>query len=100
MAASGDDPPDDQFEPPRTPHLVLKDEASAGDQLTPDTEDNVTSQTDGVFRHFVYQLHALDRTDQHDADDTPTVPELTSFGDSPLSWVVSLSIKRKSAALM
>lgn len=81
-AGGGDDPPDDQFDPPRTPHLVLKDDS---DQLSPDTEENVASQTDGVFRHFVYQLHSIDRNDRHDADDTPTVPELTSFGESPLS---------------
>jgi len=81
-AGGGDDPGDDQFDPPRTPHLVLKDDAAAGDQLTPDTEENVTSQTDGVFRQFVYQLHSMDRAD---ADDTPTVPELSSFGESPLS---------------
>lgn len=83
-AGGGDDQGDDQFDPPRTPHLVLKD-AAAGDELTPDTEENVASQTDGVFRHFVYQLHAIDRTEQQDADDTPTVPELSSFGESPLS---------------
>jgi len=84
--SSDDDPP---FEPPRTPHLVLKTDAEAGDQLTPDTEENVTSQTDGVFRHFVYQLHSIDRTaaaDTRDADDTPAVPELSAFGgESPLS---------------
>ena len=84
-AGGGDDPGDDQFDPPRTPRLVLKGDAAASDELTPDTEENVTSQTDGVFRHFVYQLHAIDRTDLQDADDTPTVPELSSFGESPLS---------------
>lgn len=77
-AGGGGGGDDDQFEPPRTPHLVLKE---YGGELTPDTE-NVASQTDGVFRHFVYQLRAIDL---HDADDTPTVPELSSFGESPLS---------------
>jgi len=81
-AGGGDDQGDDQFDPPRTPRLVLKNDA---DELTPDTEENVASQTDGVFRHFVYQLHAIDRTDPQEADDTPTVPELSSFGESPLS---------------
>ena len=83
MAAAGGgggDEDDEQFEPPRTPQLVLKENGAA--ELTPDTEANVASQTDGVFRHFVYQLRAIDR---HDADDTPTVPELSSFGESPLS---------------
>jgi len=84
-AGGGDDQGDDQFDPPRTPHLVLKDGTAAGEQLTPDTEENVRAQTDGVFRHFVYQLHSIDRTEQQDADDTPTVPELSSFGESPLS---------------
>ena len=84
-AAGGAGGDDDPFEPPRTPHLVLKTDATAGDELTPDTEENVTSQTDGVFRHFVYQLHAIDRTDMPGADDTPTVPELSSLGESPLS---------------
>lgn len=84
-AGGADDPGDDPFDPPRTPHLVLKNDAAAGDELTPDTEENVTSQTDGVFRHFVYQLRAIDRTDLNDDDDTPTVPELSSFGESPLS---------------
>jgi len=79
----GDDQADDQFDPPRTPHLVLKTDAAAGGDLSPDTEENVASQTDGVFRHFVYQLHAIDHTDA--ADDTPTVPELSSFEENPLS---------------
>jgi len=75
---------EDQFEPPRTPRLVLKDDAAAGGELTPDTEDNVTAQTDGVFRHFVYQLHSIDHTQPH--DDTATVPpELSPFGESQLS---------------
>jgi len=84
-AGGGGGGDDDQFEPPRTPHLVLKEDAAAGGELSPDTEDNVASQTDGVFRHFVYQLRAIDRTELQDADDTPTVPELSSFGESPLS---------------
>jgi len=81
----GDNQGDDQFDPPRTPHLVLKEDATAGGDLSPDTEENVTSQTDGVFRHFVYQLSVIDRADTQDADDTPTVPELSPFGESPLS---------------
>jgi len=85
-AAAGGGGDDDQWEPPRTPHLVLKDGGGGGGEageLTPDTEDNVASQTDGVFRHFVYQLRAMQ---QHDDDDTPAVPELSAFdGESPLS---------------
>jgi len=89
MASAGGGDEDEQWEPPRTPRLVLKDDGDGG-QLTPDTEDNVTAQTDGVFRHFVYQLHTIDHTQQlHDAmDDTlPAVvpPELSPFGESQLS---------------
>jgi len=79
MASKGDD----NFDPPKTPRMVLKEDASVG-ELSPDTEENVASQTDGVFRHFVYQLYAIDRSDQ-DADDTPNLPELNAFGESPFS---------------
>lgn len=76
---------DDHFDPPKTPRMVLKEEPGA--ELSPDTEDNVAEQTDSVFRHFVYQLYAIDRSDQ-DADDTPNLPELNAFGESPFTYVI------------
>lgn len=77
-----DDDPNDPFDPPKTPHMVLKEDAP--NELSPDTEENVAQQTDSVFRNFVYHMNALDRSGQ-DADDTPALPELTAFADSPFS---------------
>lgn len=76
------DDPNDHFDPPKTPHMVLKEDAP--NQLSPDTEENVVQQTDSIFRNFVYHMNALDRNGQ-EADDTPALPELTAFADSPLS---------------
>lgn len=77
------DDPNDPFDPPKTPRMVLK--ADAPDELSPDTEQNVADQTDSVFRNFVYQMNAFDRSSQEAADDTPSLPELTAFADSPFS---------------
>ena len=77
--------PNDPFDPPKTPRMVLKDKDQA-EELTPDTEENVAGQTDGIFRNFVYQMYNMDR-DEQEADDTPSVPELTAFADEPFAWV-------------
>ena len=82
MACLDPNDPNDPFDPPKTPQLVLKD--NDGEELTPDTEENVAQQTDGVFRNFVYHMYSNDRSEQ-DADDTPNLPEITAFRDDPLS---------------
>lgn len=82
MASLDPNDPNDPFDPPRTPHMILKDEHS--EDLTPDTEQNVCEQTDGVFRNFVYQMFTNNRSEQ-EADDTPSLPELTAFTDEPLA---------------
>ena len=74
--------PNDPFDPPKTPRMVLKDKDSV--ELSPDTEENVGEQTDGIFRNFVYQMYNINREEQ-DADDTPNLPELTAFTDEPLA---------------
>lgn len=63
--------------------MVLKDGARE-DELSPDTEDNVAEQTDGIFRNFVYHLYTIDRS-RPDADDSPSLPELVAFADQPLA---------------
>jgi len=98
--AGGGDDPNDRFDPPKTPRMVLKDDA-CDDELSPDTEDNVAEQTDGIFRNFVFNMQTLGRRgagrvggatpgDVDGAvggDDTPSVslPELTAFADQPMS---------------
>jgi len=64
---------------------MLKDDARS-EQLTPDTEDNVSEQTDGVFRNFVYHMTTMHSSrgggdDQESGD----MPELTAFADQPYS---------------
>lgn len=83
MASLDPSDPNDPFEPPRTPRMVLKDDARE-DELSPDTEDNVVEQTDGIFRNFVYHLYTIDRT-RPEADDSPSLPELVAFADQPLA---------------
>ncbi len=63
--------------------MVLKDKDSV-EELTPDTEENVAEQTDGIFRNFVYQMYTTERSDQ-EADDTPSLPEITAFTDEPFA---------------
>ena len=87
---------DDPFDPPKTPRMVLKEDAQA-DELTPDTEDNVAEQTDGIFRNFVFHMQTLggrgggggggDPLDAAEGGDAPprTLPELTAFPDQPMS---------------
>ena len=70
-------------DPPRTPHLVLKDEDS--EPLTSDTEENVARQTDSIFRNFVYQMYTHTQETTQDPDNTPDMPELTAFPDEPLA---------------
>jgi len=82
MACLDPNDPNDPFDPPKTPQLVLKDKD--GEELSPDTEENVADQTDGIFRNFVYHMYSIDRSEQ-DADDTPNLPEITAFTDDPLS---------------
>lgn len=87
----GDDPGDG--DPPRTPRLVPIDDAKP---LTPDTEENVAEQTDGVFRNFVYRMYNNERCEQ-EADDTPNAPELTTFTDEPLG--ISSQVGRQLAMI-
>ena len=88
MACAPGDPNDpndpfNKFDPPKTPRFVLKDEES--EELSPDTEENVAEQTDGIFRNFVYHMHNQARDSQESGDDTPSLPELTAFTDPPLA---------------
>lgn len=85
MAASGSDDPNDQNNLPKTPMMVLKDDEIAS-ELRPDTVENVVRQTDDIFRTFVHWMYTLYRTRQgHDADDTPSLPEITAFNENPLA---------------
>lgn len=88
MACLDPNDPDDPFDPPKTPRMVLKEDAS--EALSPDTEDNVSEQTDGIFRNFVYHMHSIDRGaggggGGGGGDDSPSLPELTAFADQPLA---------------
>ena len=47
--------------------------------LSPDTEDNVTAQTEGIFRSFMYQRYQQDMADLEHIEQTPPLPELTTF---------------------
>lgn len=82
MACLGPNDPDDPFDPPKTPRMVLKEDAE--EELSPDTEDNVSEQTDSIFRNFVYHMHIIDHSGD-DADDAPNLPELTAFADQPMA---------------
>jgi len=86
MACPGPNDPGDPFTPPKTPRMVLKDDARS-EELTPDTEDNVNEQTDGVFRNFVYHMTTMrsSRGGGGDAPDNGDMPELTAFADQPYS---------------
>jgi Bcl-2 antagonist/killer family protein len=68
--------------------MFLKDDGRSG-QLSPDTEDNVADQTDGVFRNFVYHMTVM-RNGVSGADDAPDLPELTAFADNPYSPVAQI----------
>jgi len=82
MAASGSDDPNDRNNLPKTPMMVRKD----NEELQPDTVENVARQTDDIFRNFVHWMYTLYRTRQgRDADDTPTLPEITTFNENPLA---------------
>ena len=83
MAALDPNDPNDPFDPPRTPRLVLKP-CEVDEELNPDSEDNVIEQTDGIFRNFVCQMFNQGRAGQ-EADDTPSLPELTAFADEPFA---------------
>ena len=67
--------------PPQSPRLV--DRGSS--PLTPDTVENVASQTEGVFRNFAYQMYTNDTNLSQEMEaTTPALPELTSFTEAPL----------------
>ena len=83
MAALDPNDPNDPFDPPRTPRMVLKP-SDTGEAMDPDTEENVSEQTDGIFRNFVCAMFNQDRNTQEE-DDTPNLPELTAFADEPLA---------------
>ena len=84
MASADPNNPDDNDyydDPPKTPALKLKDEEAT--PLTPDTEDHVAEQTDGVFRNFVYLMHTNSQDEQTVVEETPCSVELTAFHDDP-----------------
>ena len=69
---------------PKTPCVIVKpDDVNVPH---PDTVENVARQTDGIFRNFVQWMYNLYRTREGvGADDTPSLPEITAFVDSPLT---------------
>lgn len=86
MASSGSDDPSDRNNLPNTPKMVLKDDGTASEELRPDTVENVERQTYDIFRQFVHWMYTLYRNRQgHDADDTPSLPEITTFNENPLA---------------
>jgi len=86
MAMSGSDDPNDRKNLPKTPMMVLKDDGTVSQELRPDTVENVARQTDDIFRNFVHWMYTLYRTRQgRDADDTPSLPEITAFSENPLA---------------
>jgi len=92
MACPGPNDPGDPFTPPKTPRMVLKDDARS-EQLTPDTEDNVSEQTDAVFRNFVYYMTTMRNSrGAGDAEDSGNMPELTAFADQPYSYVTAAAL--------
>jgi len=85
MAMSGSDDPNDWNKLPKTPKMELKDDGTAS-ELRPDTVENVAQQTDDIFRNFVHWMYTLYRSRQgRDADDTPSLPEITAFNENPLA---------------
>lgn len=79
MACQGDpNDPNEPFESPHTPKMVLKEGAVAN--LQPDTEDHVASQTDSIFRQFVFHMHTTLRPDD-DVDDSVNLPEIAPLED-------------------
>lgn len=81
---SGDDPAGavggggDISDHPATPRVFCEPEDP------PDTEENVRSQTDGVFRSFVIERYTRDR-EQGRQPGTPSSPEFASEHPDPLS---------------
>jgi len=84
---SGSDDPNDRKNLPKIPPMmVLKDDGKVSQELRPDTVENVARQTDDIFRNFVHWMYTLYRTRQgRDADDTPSLPEITAFNENPLA---------------
>jgi hypothetical protein len=87
---SSNDPGEQLVETPKTPTLVLREDAQ-GETLLPDTEQNVSDETDGVVRVFFQELRNRERSLQ-EADDTPPemgslAPPYTSANMSPAEQV-------------
>uniref|UniRef100_A0A1I8HEF3 BCL domain-containing protein n=1 Tax=Macrostomum lignano TaxID=282301 RepID=A0A1I8HEF3_9PLAT len=65
--------------PPLTPRLLCEPESP------PDTEENVSTQADGIFRSFVFERFARDREIGQLDPGTPDSPELARERPPPLS---------------
>jgi hypothetical protein len=78
MASNDPDPSD------FAPRLKLKDENAQ--PPTPDTEENVGQETEGIFRSFMYQTYQQEMTTDNieQIEQTPSVPELTHFTLHPM----------------
>ena len=77
MACSGSNEPDEHLETPelpKTPNLILRPDAEG--ELSPDSEENVAGQTNGVFLNFFHELYCRERTNQ-EADDSPAMSPST-----------------------
>ena len=77
--------PDDHSDHRRDRRGCLKEEGTSDDdpELSPDTEENVTEQTDEIFRNFVYHLYTLHRSSPDSDPDSPRLHEFTTFRDAP-----------------
>ncbi|XP_013421857.1 bcl-2 homologous antagonist/killer-like [Lingula anatina] len=79
----GEGGPFKRFPPPPSPKFVPRTDNE--EPLTPDTEDHVQEQTEGIFKNFIYQRLQDDQMKNPGDLETPFVPELTNFHDAPLS---------------
>ncbi|KAL5009909.1 hypothetical protein ScPMuIL_012214 [Solemya velum] len=71
--------------PPPSPDMVqVHRQLSPQAQFARDSEDNVSDQTEDVFRNFLYQSYRQEQS-QQDFDETPAIPELVTFTADPLS---------------
>ncbi|XP_071115255.1 bcl-2 homologous antagonist/killer-like [Haliotis cracherodii] len=80
----GDRSSDDDFiHPPREPKYIIPT-VPQPENLRPDTEDNVQSQTEDVFMNFMYQSYRQTQIRQQ-YDSTPRIHEFVSMNQDPVS---------------